>query len=96
MHPKVEYRRPLFRMGTVTFVLGIVIFLVSSLFHPSGEEDPTDHLRVFAEYAQSKLWVTVHIGQFAGGMLVFAGGFVTVYRFLANHQNQVLFQLWHG
>jgi hypothetical protein len=51
---------------------------------------------VCAEYAQSKLWVTVHIGQFAGGMLVFAGGFVTVYRFLANHQNQVLFQLWHG
>jgi hypothetical protein len=48
---------------------------------------------VFAEYAQSKIWITVHIGQFAGGMVVFAGGFVTVYRFLANHQNRVLFQL---
>jgi len=92
MHPKVEYGRPLFRKGTVAFVLGIVIFLISSRFHPSGE-DPTDYLRVFAEYAQSKIWITVHIGQFAGGMLVFAGGFVTVYRFLANHQNRVLFQL---
>jgi hypothetical protein len=81
MHPKVEYGRPLFRMGTVAFVLGIVIFLVSSMFHPS-REDPTDHLRVFAEYAQSNIWIAVHIGQFAGGMLVFAGGFVTVYRFL--------------
>jgi hypothetical protein len=91
MHPKVEYGRPLFRKGTVAFVLGIVIFLISSMFHPS--EDPTDYLRVFAEYAQSKIWITVHIGQFAGGMLVFAGGFVTVYRFLANHQNRVLFQL---
>jgi hypothetical protein len=80
MRPK-EYERPLFRMGTVAFILGVVIFLVSTIFHPS-REDPTNHLRVFAEYAQSNIWIAAHIGQLAGGLLVFAGGFVALYRFL--------------
>jgi len=47
-----EYERPLLRMGAVAFILGVVIFLISSMFHPS-REDPTDHPRVFAEYEQS-------------------------------------------
>ncbi|MDQ6668495.1 MAG: hypothetical protein M3Y53_09755 [Thermoproteota archaeon] len=67
MHPK-EYERSLFRMGTVAFILGIVIFLVSTIFHPSREV-PTNHLRVFAEYAQSNIWIAAHIGQLAGGLL---------------------------
>jgi hypothetical protein len=81
MHTKAEYERPLFRMGTVAFILGVVIFLVSTIFHPS-REDPTNHLRVFAEYAQSNIWIAAHMGQLAGGLLVFAGGFVALYRFL--------------
>lgn len=80
MHPK-ECERSLFRMGTIAFILGIVIFLVSTIFRPS-REDPTNHLRVFAEYAQSNIWIAAHIGQLAGGLLVFGGGFVALYRFL--------------
>lgn len=68
-------------MGTIAFILGIVIFLVSTIFRPS-REDPTNHLRVFAEYAQSNIWIAAHIGQLAGGLLVFGGGFVALYRFL--------------
>jgi hypothetical protein len=37
---------------------------------------------VFAEYAQSNIWIASHIGQLAGRLLVFAGGFVALYRFL--------------
>ncbi len=68
-------------MGAFAFILGIVIFLVSTIFHPS-REDPTNHLRVFAKYAQSNTWIAAHIGQLAGGLLIFAGGFVALYRFL--------------
>jgi hypothetical protein len=73
-------------MGTVGFILGVVIFLVSTIFHPS-REDPTNHLRVFAEYAQSNIWIAAHIGQLAGGLLVFAGGFVALYRFLVQSES---------
>jgi hypothetical protein len=81
MQPKTEYERPLFRMGAVAFIVGLVIAFGSTMLHPSSE-DPTDHFRVFAEYAKSNTWIAVHIGQFAGGMLIFAGGFVALYRFL--------------
>ncbi len=71
----------LLRIGSIAFIAGIVIFLVSTLMHP-GAEDPTNHPLVFAEYAQDDLWVASHIGQFAGGMLVFLGGFVALFRLL--------------
>jgi hypothetical protein len=71
----------LLRIGSIAFIAGIVIFLVSTLIHPGGE-DPTNHPLVFAEYAQDDLWVASHIGQFAGGMLVFVGGFVALFRLL--------------
>jgi hypothetical protein len=71
----------LLRMGSVAFIAGITIFLVSTLMHPGGE-DPTNHPLVFAEYAQDNLWIASHMGQFAGGMLVFLGGFVALFRLL--------------
>jgi hypothetical protein len=49
--------------------------------HPAGE-DPTNHPLVFAEYAQDDMWIASHMGQFAGGMLVFLGGFVALFRLL--------------
>jgi hypothetical protein len=56
----------------------MVIFLVSTILHP-GREDPTNHPLVFAEYAEDDLWIASHIGQFVGGMLAFAGGFVSLF-----------------
>lgn len=69
------------RIGSIAFIAGIVIFLVSTIFHPGGE-DPTNHPLVFAEYAQDDIWIASHMGQFAGGMLVFVGGFVALFRLL--------------
>jgi hypothetical protein len=83
-------------MGTVAFILGVVIFLVSTIFHAS-REDPTNHLRVFAEYAQSNIWIAAHIGQLAGGLLVFVGGFVALYRFLVQSESGLVSALaWLG
>jgi hypothetical protein len=75
--PNLE--RTMLRMGSVAFLAGIVIFMVSTVLHPS-REDPTNHPLVFSEYAEDDLWVASHIGQFAGGMFIFAGGFVALFR----------------
>lgn len=40
------------------------------MFHPS-REDPANHPLLFTEYANSYLWIAIHIGQFAGGIIVF-------------------------
>ena len=74
--PNLE--RHILRMGSIAFLAGMAIFLVSTILHP-GREDPTNHPLVFAEYAEDELWIASHIGQFAGGMLAFAGGFVSLF-----------------
>jgi hypothetical protein len=70
----LQFERPLLQMGSIAFLAGIVIVIVSTGFHPS-REDPTNHSLIFMEYANSDPWIAVHIGQFAGGIVVFAGGF---------------------
>jgi uncharacterized membrane protein len=87
MNTKIpDLERPMLRMGSVAFLAGLVIIIVSTLFHAS-REDPTNHPLVFAEYAQSDPWIAAHIGQFAGVMLIFAGGFVALYRLLARSES---------
>jgi hypothetical protein len=76
-----DLERPMLRMGSIAFLAGMVIFLVSTTLHPSREY-PTNHSVVFAEYAEDELWIASHIGQFAGGMLAFGGGFVALFRLL--------------
>jgi hypothetical protein len=49
-----------------------VLLLASSAFHPAGEH-PADHAKVFAEYAQDGSWITTHLVQWAGGVLMFVG-----------------------
>jgi hypothetical protein len=81
-----EFERPMLRMGSVAFLAGLIIIVVSTLFHASSE-DLTNHPVVFAVYADSDPWIAAHIGQFAGVMLVFAGGFVALYRLLARSES---------
>jgi hypothetical protein len=50
---------------------GWLLSVVSTLFHPSGDED--DHEVIFARYADSGSWVAVHLGQFAGVLIALAG-----------------------
>src|SRR5215212_7820942 len=84
------------RMGSIAFLAGMVIFLVSTILHP-GREDRTNHPLVFAEYAEDELWVASHIGQFAGGMLAFAGGFIALFRLLSRSESGITSALaWMG
>lgn len=84
-----DSERHILRMGSVAFLAGLVIIIVSTIFHPSSQP-LTNHLLVFAEYAASKTWIASHIGQFAGVMLFFVGGFVALHRFLASSESSVV------
>jgi hypothetical protein len=81
-------QRPILIFGSISFIAGAIIMILSTMIHPSGE-DPFNHPLVLAEYAHSELWVGIHIGQFAGTMMVFVGGFVTIYRLLTNAESSV-------
>ena len=91
-----QFDRLLLRIGSVAFFGGLVIFIISTMLHPSGE-DPTNHPLVFAEYAEDDLWIASHMGQLAGGIAIFAGGFVALYRLLAQSESSVTYVLaWIG
>jgi uncharacterized protein DUF4386 len=81
-----QSERPLLRMGSMAFLVGLVIFIISTMLHAS-REDPNNHPQVFAEYANSNPWIAAHIGQFVGGIVVFAGGFVALYRLLVQRES---------
>jgi hypothetical protein len=83
-----QFERPLLRIGSIAFILGAIIVVVSTLFHPSSE-DPANRLLVFADYANDDSWVAVHIGQFVGVIMVFAGGFVALYRLLVQSESSM-------
>jgi hypothetical protein len=92
-----DFDRPMLRMGSVAFLAGIVIFMVSTIGFHAGTEDPMDNPAVFAVYAQSDPWIAAHIGQFAGLMLIFAGGFVALHRLLLHSESGVASALaWFG
>jgi hypothetical protein len=92
--PNLE--RPMLRMGSVAFIAGLVIIIVSTLFHASSE-DLMDNPVVFAVYAESDTWIAAHIGQFAGVILVFAGGFVALFRLLVKSESGIASGLaWFG
>jgi|SRR5690348_1977859 hypothetical protein len=81
-----DFERLILRLGSMAFLAGLVIIIVSTIFHPPGQP-ATNYPLVFTEYAASKTWIAVHIGQFAGVMLVFAGGFVALYHYLASSES---------
>ncbi len=91
-----DFERPMLRMGSVAFLAGLVIIIVSTLFHASSE-DLMDNPVVFAVYAESDPWIAAHIGQFVGVMLVFAGGFVALFRLLVGSESGTASALaWFG
>jgi hypothetical protein len=65
------------RVGAVLFLLSLVVLVISTQLHPA-HENPMDNPAVFREYAQSDLWIAVHLGQFVGFLLV-VGGLVALY-----------------
>ncbi len=57
------------RIGPVALPLGVVLIAVSEVFHPS-RENPMDFPVVFREYASSRVWTTVHLGEYFGFLLL--------------------------
>ena len=92
-----ELERPMLRMGSVALIAGVVIFMVSTIVFHASSRDPMDNPVVFAVYAESDPWIAAHIGQFAGVMLVFAGGFVAIFRLLVHSGSSTASALsWFG
>lgn len=65
------------RLAGGLMVVGFLVNAVSTVIHPSGEED--NHQAIFAKYADSGAWVAVHLGQFVGVLLAL-GGLLVLYR----------------
>jgi hypothetical protein len=56
-----------------------------------------NHPLVFAAYASYDSWIAVYIGQFAGVIMVFAGGYVVLYRLLVQSESSTASTLaWIG
>jgi len=64
--------RVMLRIGTASLALGLVIAVIFEALHPA-RENPNDDPQVFAEYAQSGDWITIHLGQLAGALLLIVG-----------------------
>ena len=65
------------RIGALALPLDIPVLVVSEYFHPA-KEDLMDNRAVFAEYAHSHVWTTVHLGEYFGFLLLL-GGLVPLY-----------------
>ncbi|HEX5905056.1 MAG TPA: hypothetical protein VFY50_03310, partial [Candidatus Nitrosocosmicus sp.] len=68
-HVQPQFQRSLLRMGSVALIAGSIIAIISTIFHASTE-DPDNHLVVFTTYACDDSWIAIHIGQFAGVVMV--------------------------
>ena len=86
--PPLQFQRALLRIGSIAFLAGVVIAIVSTAIHPSTE-DPSNHPLVFTKYASNDSWIAVHIGQFVGVIMVFAGGFVALFRLLSQSESSM-------
>jgi hypothetical protein len=92
----LHFQRSLFQVASIAFIVGAIIAIVSTIFHASTE-DPANHLLVFTTYASDDSWIAIHIGQFAGVLMVFAGGFVALSRLLVQSESSMVHTLaWIG
>ena len=94
-----DLERPMLRMGSVAFLAGLAIAIVSTFgFHPTGTgEELMNNPFIFGVYAEDPLWIASHIGQFAGILLIFAGGFVALHRLLVKSESATASALsWLG
>jgi hypothetical protein len=61
--------RSLLTVGLVAAVVGILVEIAMGFLHPSHAQ-PNNSAAAFEEYSHSQDWTYVHIGQFAGTLLV--------------------------
>lgn len=91
-----QFQRSLLRIGSISLILGAIIAIISTISHASTE-DPSIFVQVFTTYASDDSWIAVHIGQFAGIVMVFAGGFIDLSRLLVQSESILVSVLaWIG
>jgi uncharacterized protein DUF4386 len=89
-HVKPEFERPILRMGAIAFFAGIIIVIASSILHsPGPQPDLMDNPAIFTVYAEHDLWIAAHIGQLAGILLIYAGGYVALHTFFSRSESGV-------
>ncbi len=66
------FDRTFLRISAIVLFLGELVFGIAGYLHPA-HEIPNNHVAVFAEYAKSTNWTLVHLGQFAGMLVIIAG-----------------------
>jgi hypothetical protein len=69
---RAMFERTMLRIGAVGLTAGLITAVVFELMHPS-REDPNNNPLVFAEYAQSNNWTTLHLGALAGALMLIGG-----------------------
>jgi hypothetical protein len=82
------------RMGAVCFVAGLALVVLTTAFHPSGN-DPSDSPAAFREYAESATWTAVHAGQFFA-VLILTGSFVCLHVSLKDRPGWASALAWLG
>jgi hypothetical protein len=60
------------RISATLLFLGLLLTIVVGYFHPD-HTNANDHVATFTEYAESNLWIAVHLGQFVAMVVVIAG-----------------------
>ena len=61
-------------LSATLMLVGQLLYVVVTLFHTGGPAN--DHHAVFAGYARSAIWTTVHVAQFASMAILLGGLFV--------------------
>lgn len=65
--------------------------VTSSIIHsPGPQPDLMDNPAIFAVYAEHDSWIAAHIGQLAGIMLIYAGGYVALQTLFARSESGVV------
>jgi hypothetical protein len=67
------FDRASLRLSATLLLVGQILYVVVTLFHADGPAN--NHPAVFAEYAASRAWTAVHVGQFACMTIFLAGLF---------------------
>jgi hypothetical protein len=71
--------RKCFLLSAVLLVGGFIVGWIVSLFHAGGITDPNNHPAVFAIYAQSGIWTTVHLAEFIATAVTIVGLLILFY-----------------
>jgi hypothetical protein len=61
-----------FRVSAILLFLGLLLTIGIGYFHPD-HASPNDHVATFTEYAESNIWIAVHLGQFVAMVIVISG-----------------------